>query len=220
MRRKTLWHRGENHCCGALFAGGGGEGGGAVSRVSCVACCVQPVAWRHVVAAPHPSSCTTLRRLCAARHGSSVASHTWDGRNLDVACQPLHAACCMVHGACCMLHVACCRSQVDSCCHLMRSLEGVMHASKSSRLFGMALAHEKVGWKIRWSRLPVYIMYSSCTASIAAEQCRLAAHADRGRRQCCREVAAGGRDREVRGRLVHRSSVSLQGAPSRIHGHS
>jgi hypothetical protein len=101
---QTLWHRGENHCCGALFAGGGGEGGGAASRVSCVACCVQPVAWRHVVAAPHPSSCTTLRRLCAARHGSSVASHTWDGRNLDVACQPLHAAWCMVHGACCMLH--------------------------------------------------------------------------------------------------------------------
>jgi hypothetical protein len=56
---------------------------------------------------------------------------------------------------------------------------------------------------------------SSCTASIAAERCRLAARTDRGHRQRCREGAVGGRDRGAPGRLVRRAAASLQGAPQR-----
>ena len=56
-------------------------------------------------------------------------------------------------------------------------------------------------------------VHSSCTTSIVAEQCRLAAREDRGRRQ--REGAAGGRDGEEPGRLVHQASASLQGTPQR-----
>jgi hypothetical protein len=49
-----------------------------------------------------------------------------------------------------------------------------------------------------------HTVHSSCTASIAAEQCRLAARADRGRRERC---AAGGRDGGAPGRLVHRAAA-------------
>ncbi len=56
-------------------------------------------------------------------------------------------------------------------------------------------------------------MHSSCTASIAAEQCRLAATTDRGRRH--RDGAAGRRDGGAPGRLVHRAAASLQGTPQR-----
>ena len=55
---------------------------------------------------------------------------------------------------------------------------------------------------------------SSCTASIAAEQCRLAARRDRSRLQRCREGAPGGGDGGAPGRLVHRAAASLQGTLS------
>ena len=54
---------------------------------------------------------------------------------------------------------------------------------------------------------------SSCTASIAAEQCWLAATTDHGHRH--REGAAGGRDGGAPGRLVHRAAASLQGTLQR-----
>ena len=60
-----------------------------------------------------------------------------------------------------------------------------------------------------------HAVHSSCTASIAAEQCRLAARKGRGQLQRCREGAAGGPDGGAPGRLVHRSAASLQGTPQR-----
>jgi hypothetical protein len=56
-----------------------------------------------------------------------------------------------------------------------------------------------------------HAVHSSCTASIAAHQCRLAALTDRAQLQRCREGAAGGRDGGAPGRLVHRVAASLQG---------
>ena len=58
-----------------------------------------------------------------------------------------------------------------------------------------------------------HTMHSSCTAPIAAEQCRLAARADRGRRH--REGAAGGLDEGAPGRFLRRASASLQGTLQR-----
>jgi hypothetical protein len=51
----------------------------------------------------------------------------------------------------------------------------------------------------------VHTVHSSCTASVAAQRCRLAA----------REGAAGGRDGEEPRRLVHRAFAFVQGTPQR-----
>ena len=95
-----------------------------------------------------------------------------------------------------------------------------MHA-RADALVDMAVADEAVGRKasvahaptVNWSQLPHILC--SCTASIAAELCRLAAGTNRGHRQRCREGAVGGRDGEEPGCLVRRASASLQGAPQR-----
>ena len=60
-----------------------------------------------------------------------------------------------------------------------------------------------------------HAVHSSCTASIAAQQFRLAALTDRAQLQRCREGAAGGRDGCAPGRRVRRAAASLQGTPQR-----
>jgi hypothetical protein len=65
-----------------------------------------------------------------------------------------------------------------------------------------------------WYMLPVmpHVARCSCTASIAAEKCRLAARADRERWHPCGEEAPEALDGETPGRLIHRASGPLQGA--------
>ena len=143
----------------------------------------------------------------------------------------LSVACCMLHVACCMLHVAC-RPSLVACCILPpeQAVSARTHAraqrARADALVGMAVAD--VGGRAQsLSHLRVHTplvtaatahtMHRSCTASIAAEQCRLAARTDRGQWQRCREGAAGGRDGEEPGRLVCRlgAAASLQGTPQR-----
>ena len=86
----------------------------------------------------------------------------------------------------------------------------------------MAVADEAVGRKASVAlrahsalatAATAHTVHGSCTASIAAERCRLAARTDRGHRH--REGAAGGCDGGAPGRLVRRAAASLQGTPQR-----
>ena len=139
--------------------------------------------------------------------------------------------------ACCMIDVVrtCCPSLV-ACCMLPPGAHALRpNASRYARararnvnaraLFvRMAVADEAVGRKASVAlrthsalatAATAHDVHSSCTASIAAERCRLAARADRGRLQRCREGAAGRRDGGAPGRLVRRAAASLQGTPQR-----
>ncbi len=145
----------------------------------------------------------------AARHRSRIICRTWGHRSLDAACRPLHVGCHMLSVASRNLHAAALRARSRR-----RQL--------CTRARVQALTPLSVWrWAMRWSGFSVvrshtalvsaaaHTAHSSCTASIAAEQCRLAARADR------REGAACGRDGEEPGCLVHRASPSLQGTPQR-----
>ena len=133
----------------------------------------------------------------------------------------------MLSVACCMLHVAC-RPSLVACCMLPpeQAVSARTHAraqrARADALVGMAVADEAVGRKASVAlrahsalatAAAAHTVHSSCTASIAAEQRRLAASTDRGRRH--REGAPGRRDGGAPGRLVHRAAASLQGTPQR-----
>jgi hypothetical protein len=179
---------------------GGGGGGGAGGNAYCA---------RRLTA---PSSCAAPVALeLAARHRSCVICHTWDGRSMYGCCQ-LHVACCMLHAVRLLSHVA--------CCHRSRQFRRIR--TRADALVGMAVADEAVGrtalvalhaHSALATAAAAHTMHSSCTASIAAEQCRLAATTDHGHRH--REGAAGGRDGEEPGRLVRRAAASLQGTRQR-----
>ncbi len=126
-----------------------------------------------------------------------------------------------------MLHIVCC---VLHAVHLLahapeQAVSARTHAhaqrARADALVGVAVADEALGrtplvicaFTLHWPQLP---RHSSCTASIAAEQCGLAATAHHGHRH--REGAAGGRDGGTPGRLVHRAAASLQGTPQRRRG--
>ena len=138
--------------------------------------------------------------------------------------------------ACCTIDVVrtCCPSLV-ACCMLppgAHALEASRYARARARnvnaraLFvRMAVADEAVGRKASVAlrahsalatAATAHDVHSSCTASITLERCRLAARADRGQLQRCREGAAGRRDGGAPGRLVRRAAASLQGAPSQM----
>ena len=137
--------------------------------------------------------------------------------------------------ACCTIDVVrtCCPSLV-ACCMLppgAHALEASRYARARARNVNaralsvrMAVADEAVGRKASVAlrahsalatAATAHDVHSSCTASITLERCRLAARADRGQLQRCREGAAGRRDGGAPGRLVRRAAASLQGAPSR-----
>jgi hypothetical protein len=153
----------------------------------------------------------------AAWHRSRVIFHTRHGRSMDVVRCMLHVACCMLSIACCMLPPG---AHALGASSYARTHARVQRASADA-IVGMAVADAK---SLRRTRphsalatvTTAHTVRSSCTASIAAEQCRLAARAVRGQLQRCREGAAGGRDRGAPGRLVHRAAASLQGTQSEM----
>ncbi len=169
---------------------GGGGGGAAYVRAS-------HVAQRHITAAPHPSRCNS-------RHGIDRASSAIPGM----------ASGCMLHVACCMLHVACCHPSRQN--PYARTHARAQRASPDAFVC-MALADEVVGATPPSPRALARTDFLTAAAHTVhpslLQRCRLAACAARGRR--CREGAAGGRDGEEPGRLVHRASASLQGTPQR-----
>jgi hypothetical protein len=158
-----------------------------------------------------PYSCAAPVALqLAKRHRPRVICHTRHGRSRDAAC--------------CMLHVACCMMPPGA-----HALEASSYArSRATCKRGHSCRYGRGRWGGRAQSLrrtrphsafataaTAHTVRSSCTASIAAEQCRLAARRDRGRLQRCREGALGGGDGGEPGRLVHRASESLQGTPQR-----
>ncbi len=170
--------------------------------------------------------CATAQFSCAApvalqlaaRHRSRVICHPRDGRSVGAACCMLHVACCMPCVSCRMLHAATAASSFRT--HA-RTRARAQRASPDA-FVGMASADEVVGRSVsrprshtKWVLAAAHTVHGSCIASIAEERCWVAARTDRGHRQRCREGAAGGRDGEEPGRLVHRAAASLQGTPQR-----
>jgi hypothetical protein len=130
---------------------------------------------------------------------SSVACRTMD---VVRTCGPSRVACCML----------------PPCAHALEASSYARTHARAQRASADALCRSPWVLTVHWPLLPRHMLCAaqcSCTASIAAEQCRLAARADRGQLQRFREGAAGGRDGEEPGCLVHRSAASLQGTPQR-----
>ena len=139
---------------------------------------------------------------------------------LRVACSRcmsyvVHAVRLLTHGACCHLARTLWKQAVTACaCPLAQR-------ASADALVGMAVTDEAIGRKASvaprahtaWVSAAAHTVHSNCTASIAAEQCRLAARTDRGHPH--REGAAGGRDGGAPGCLVRRAPASLQGTPQR-----
>jgi hypothetical protein len=136
---------------------------------------------------------------------------------------------CMLHVACCMLHVACCVPSVScrmfACCHRSNRFPHVRMRARNVQ----AQTHLSV-WPMRWSgaaqaaraptvnrpQLPRILCTAAAPHPKAAERCSVAARADGGHRQRCREGAVGGLDGEEHGCLVRRASAALQGTPSQM----
>jgi hypothetical protein len=140
----------------------------------------------------------------------------------EYGCRPLHVACCILYVACCMLFIS---------CRMLHAATGASSFGAYARARGTCtrgrscrygrcryggrahtLSHLRVHTPLA-TAAAAHNMHSSCTASIAAEQCRLAATTDHDRRH--REGAAGGRDEGAPGRLVHRAAAFVQGTPQR-----
>ena len=133
----------------------------------------------------------------------------------SVACRPLRVACCMLLVAC--LHAATgaisfrMPARADAFVGMAVADAAVEQESLSHPARSHIIGHSTT--TLLATAAAAHTVHSSCTASIAARQCWVAATTDQGRRH--REGAAGGRDGGAPGRLVHRAAASLQSTPKR-----
>ena len=140
---------------------------------------------------------------------SSVACCTID---VVRTCCPSLVACCMLPPGAHALKQAAMHARARATCTRGRSLSVWPWPMRRSG----AKPRSPCALTVHWPQLPRHTMlHSSCTASITLERCRLAARADRGQLQRCREGAAGRRDGGAPGRLVRRAAASLQGTRGR-----